>query len=130
RRGDRPLAGPRSLALVAIFLAIEVDRLGRPPRGLLQVDLELEEQVLPGSRAAAALAEHVAEEAATEDVTERRHDVLGVAEVVHPGPIHAGMPVAVVTLALGLVGQYFVRLGPLLEPPLGLGIARVLVGVV
>ena len=90
----------------------------------------MHEQVLTGPRAAPALAEQVAEEAAAEDVAERRHDVFGVAEVVDPRPFEAGVAVAVVALPLRLVGEDLVRLGRLLEPLLGLGVARVLVGVV
>ena len=129
-RRDRPLARARALALAAILLAIDVDRLGRAPRRLDQLDLELEEQVLPGAGAAAALAEEVAEEPAAEDVAEGRHDVFGVAEVVDPRPFQPGVAVAVVTLPLRLVGEDLVRLGRLLEPLLGLGVARVLVGMV
>src|SRR5262249_12907401 len=115
RDGDGPLAGSRPLALVAKLLPIDVDWLGRAPRGLEQLDLELEEQVLPRPRPAPALAEQVAEEAASEDVSEGRHDVLGAPEVVDAGPFHARVTVAVVALALRLVGEDLVRLGGLLE---------------
>ena len=84
----------------------------------------------PGRGPAPALAEEVAEEAAAEDVAERRHDVFGVAEVVDARPFQAGVAVAVVPLALVLVGEDLVRLGRFLEPLLGLGVARVLVGMI
>ena len=128
--GDRPLARRRPLALAADLLAGDLDRLGGPAGRLLEVDLQLHQQVLAGARAAATLAEEVAEQAAAEDVAEGRHDVFGVAEVVDPGPLQPGVPVAVVALALLLVGEDLVRLGRLLEALLGLGVARVLVGVV
>src|SRR5262249_9806871 len=50
RDGDGSLAGSRSLAVVAKLLPIDVDWLGRAPRRLEQLDLELEEQVLPRPR--------------------------------------------------------------------------------
>ena len=97
-RRDGPLACARALALAAVLLPVDVDRLGRAPRGLEKLDLELDEQVLAGPRPAPALAEQVAEEAAAEDVAEGRHDVFGVAEVVDPRPFEPGVAVAVVTL--------------------------------
>ena len=130
-RRDGPLLGARcplqsaqySCRVTSIDLVV-------PRGGLDEVDLELVEQVLARPRAPPALAEEVAEEAAAEDVAEGRHDVLGVAEVVDPRAFDPGVAVAVVPLALRLVGEDLVRLGPFLEPLLGLGVARVLVGVV
>ena len=81
-RGDGPLACPRPVAFAAEFLPVDVDRLGRAPGGLDQVDLQLHQQVGARPRAAPAVAEEVAEEAAAEDVAEGRHDVVGRAEVV------------------------------------------------
>ena len=45
-------------------------------------------------------------------------------------PFEARVAVAVVSLALLLVGEDFVRFGGFLEPAFGLGVARVAVGVV
>ncbi len=97
---DGPLRGAGTVALGAVLLAVDVDRLGRAPRGLLELDLQLQIKVLARPRAAAALAEQVAEQAAAEDVAERRHDVLGVAEVVDPRAFEAGVAVPVVALPL------------------------------
>ena len=83
----------------------------------------------PGLGPASPLAEHVAEEAAAEDVGEGGHDVLGVAEVVHPRAFEPGVAVAIVAGALLLVGEDLVRLGGLLELLLRRGVARVLVRV-
>ena len=83
-----------------------------------------------GPAGGVAAAEDVAEEAAAEDVAEGRHDVVGVAEVVDARPFHPGVAVAVVPLALRLVGEDFIRLGRLLEAALGLLVPGVLVRVI
>ena len=125
-----PFLAPEPLALGAELLAGDLDRLGRAPGGLDSSISSFISRSWPGRGPAAALAEEVAEEAAAEDVAEGRHDVFGVAEVVDPRPFEPGVAVAVVPLALRLVGEDLVRLGRLLEPLLGLGVARVLVRVV
>ena len=84
-------------------MAVDVDRLGCAPRGFLKLDLQLEVEVLSGTRAPAALAEQVAEESSAKDVAERRHDVLGVAEVVDPGAFQTGVSVPIVALPLALI---------------------------
>ncbi len=96
-------------------------------RGFDQLDLQFVEQILTGTRSAPTLVEQVAEQAAAEDVAKGGHDIFGVAEVVNPRAVQAGMAVAVVPLALGLVGEDFVGFGGFLELLLGLGVAGVFV---
>ena len=127
---DGPFPGPEPLHSPQYSWRLTSIGLVAPRAASTRSISSLIEEVLARPRAAAALAEEVAEEAAAEDVAEGRHDVLGVAEVVDPGPFEPGMAVAVVALPLRLVGEDLVRLGRFLEPPLGLGVARVLVGVV
>ena len=114
-RGDGPFPRARPATLAAKLLPAHVDRAGRPPRRLDQLDLQLHQQVRARPRPAPALAEEVAEQAAAEDVAEGRHDVVGRAKVVNRRTVQPGMAVAVVPLPLLRIGQDFVGFRRFLE---------------
>ena len=49
---------------------------------------------------------------------------------MNPGPFEPGMPIAVISLALGLVRKNLVSFGTFFEPSFGVSIAGILIGVV
>ncbi len=127
--GAGAFARARAAAFTAKLLAAHFNATRRAPRRLHKFDLQLHQQVRPGTGPAPALAEEVAEESAAENIAERRHDVVGRAEVVNGRTLKPGVAVAVVALPLFGIGEDLVGLGRFLEFFLGVLVTRIAVRV-
>ncbi len=122
--------GARALADLAGDRRRDDDLDLRAGVGLLEADLEIVAKVLAARRAApAAAAEHLAEHV-SEHLGEDVARVLEAGPAAAAHPVHSGVAEAIVGGPLLRVAQHRIGFVELLEPGLGLGVARVAIGVV